>query len=119
MPFIQIMALSKLKEKYDIIKILPSIGFLYASLKEQIIRLKLKYLGMPLGPSYKAKSIWDGIMEKMECRLASWKMMYLSKGGRVTLIKSTLSNLPTYYLSLFLIPACVANCIEKLQQDFL
>jgi hypothetical protein len=26
----------------------------------------LKYLGMPLGDSYKAKSIWDGILEKME-----------------------------------------------------
>jgi hypothetical protein len=45
--------------------------------------------------------------------------MYLSKGGRVTLIKSSLSNLPTYFLSLFPIPATVANHIEKLQQDFL
>ena len=45
--------------------------------------------------------------------------MYLSKGGRVTLIKSTLSNLPTYFLSLFPIPASMANRIEKLQRDFL
>ena len=45
--------------------------------------------------------------------------MYLSKGGRVTIIKSTLSNLPTYFLSLFSIPAAVANCIEKFQRDFL
>jgi hypothetical protein len=45
--------------------------------------------------------------------------MYLSKGGRVTLIKSTLSNLPTYFLSTFSIPASVANRIEKLQRDFL
>lgn len=45
--------------------------------------------------------------------------MYLSKGGRVTLIKSTLSNLPTYFLSLFLIHASVANHIEKLHRDFL
>jgi hypothetical protein len=35
-------------------------------------------------------------------------MLYLSKGGRLTLIKSTLSNLPTYYLSLF-----------PIQRDFL
>jgi len=79
----------------------------------------LKYLGMPIGAFYKAKSIWDGIVEKMERRLASSKMMYLSKGSKVTLIKSSLSNLPTYYLSLFPIPVCVANRIEKLQQDFL
>ena len=45
--------------------------------------------------------------------------MYLYKGGRVTLIKSTLSNLPTYFLSLFLIPASVANRIKKLRRDFL
>lgn len=41
------------------------------------------------------------------------------KGGRVTLIKSTLSNLPTYYMSLFPIPVCVDARIEKLQRDFL
>jgi hypothetical protein len=71
--------------------------------------LFMKYLGILLGASYNAKSIWNGIVEKMECRLASWKRMYLSKGGRVTVIKSTLSNLPTYLLSLFPIPASVAN----------
>jgi hypothetical protein len=44
--------------------------------------------------------------------------MYLSKGGRVALIKSTLSNLPTY-MSLFSLPAGVVNRIEKIQLDFL
>lgn len=33
--------------------------------------LPLKYLGMPLGASYKAKSIWDSIVEKIERRLVS------------------------------------------------
>ena len=47
--------------------------------------------------------------------------MYLSKGGRVTLIKSTLSNIPTYYLSFFFfsIPTSVAQRLEKIQRDFL
>ena len=45
--------------------------------------------------------------------------MYLSKGGHLTLIKSTLSNLPTYFMFLFPIPAAVAYRMEKLQQDFL
>lgn len=52
-----------------------------------------------LGASFKAKSIWDGLIEKIKRRLASWKRMYLSKGGRVTLIKSTIFNLPSYFLS--------------------
>ena len=38
-----------------------------------------------------------------------------SKGGRLTLLKSTLSSLPTYYLSLFTIPSHVANKLEKIQ----
>ena len=38
----------------------------------------------------------------MERRLAGWKRMYLFKGGCLMLMKSTLSNVPTYYLSLFL-----------------
>ena len=76
--------------------------------------LAMKYLGLPLGANFKDKSIWNPIVEKMERKLAGWKRLYLSKGGRVTLIKSTLSNLPTYFLSLFPILASVANRIEKL-----
>ena len=71
--------------------------------------LPMKYLGLPLGAKFKDKTIWNPILEEIEQRLAGWKRLYLSKGGRVTLIKSTLSNLPTYILSLFPIPAIVAN----------
>jgi hypothetical protein len=45
--------------------------------------------------------------------------MYLSTDERITLIKSTLFNLPTYFMSLFFLPAGVANHIGKLQQDSL
>ena len=37
----------------------------------------------------------------------------------MTLLKSTLSNLSTYYLSLFTIPSHVVNKLEKIQRDFL
>ena len=76
----------------------------------------IAFLGMVLNINVTS---WNPILEKMERKLASWKKLYLSKGGRVTLIKSTLSNLPTYFLSLFLIPASVANRIARLQRDFL
>ena len=81
--------------------------------------LPMKYLGLPLGASFKSKNIWNPIVERMERRLAGWKRMYLSKGGRLTLIKSTLSSLPTYFLSLFPIPAAVAKRIDKIQRNFL
>jgi hypothetical protein len=56
--------------------------------------------------------IWNPIIEGMERRLAGWKRLYHSKGGKVTLIKSTLSSLPTYFLSLLLVG--VAKRLEKL-----
>jgi len=81
--------------------------------------LPAKYLGLALGTSYKSTHIWDGVVEKIEHCLASWKRMYLSKGGRVALVKSTLANVPTYFLSLFHLPRSVAARLEKLQWDFL
>jgi hypothetical protein len=57
------------------------------------------------GNFYKAKSIWNGVIEKIDSRLASWKMMYLSKGGRVTLIKSTLFQF-TYVFHVLLSSPC-------------
>jgi hypothetical protein len=48
----------------------------------------------------------------MECRLAGWKKLYLSKGGR--LIESTFSNLPNYYLSSLPILVGGTNRLEKL-----
>lgn len=64
-------------------------------------------------------SIWDGIVERFERRLVGWKIIYLSKRGRLMLIRSTISSLPTYFLTLFPISLLVANNLEKLQRDFL
>jgi len=45
--------------------------------------------------------------------------MYLSKGGRFTLIKSVLSSIPTHFLSLFPLPSSVANKLEAIKRNFL
>ena len=74
----------------------------------------MNYLGLPLGVSFKLQSIWNPIVERMERRLAGRKQLYLSKGGHLTLIKSILSNLPTYFLSLFPLPIFVAKRTEKI-----
>ena len=59
------------------------------------------------------------MIERVSQRLDGWKMVYLSLGGRITLIHSCLSHIPSYFLYLFKIPASVAGKIEKLQRDFL
>ena len=81
--------------------------------------LPILYLGLPLGSRFKDKASWNGVVEKSIRTLTSWKGMYLSKGGRIALIKSTLSNLPTYLLSILHIPATVAKRIEWIQCGFL
>ena len=101
------------------IGVVTDLGALADLLYCRISSLLLQYLGMPLGASYKALSIWTSIIEKIERRSAEWQKMYLSKGGRLTLLKSTLSSLPTYYLFLFPIPVNVAKRIKRLQRNFL
>ena len=81
--------------------------------------LPIVYLGLPLRAHHKASSTWDGVEERMRRRLAQWKRQYISKGGKITLIKSTLASIPIYLLSLIRIPKSVAKRIEKLQRDFL
>ena len=77
------------------------------------------YLGLPLGAPNKNTSMWDGVEEKVRRRLALWKRQYISKGGRLILIKSTMASMPLYQMSLFHMPKSVVRRLEKLQRDFL
>ena len=48
-----------------------------------------------------------------------WKRWYISKGGRLTLIRNTLSSLPVYFISLLFFPRKVRLRLKKIQKDFL
>ena len=107
------------KSKLVPIGVVHNIDVLVGMLDCRQSSLPLRYLGLPLGAKFKELSIWNPILEKMERRLVGWKRLNLSKGGKVTLIKSTLSSLPKYFLSLMPLPGKVANHMEKLQRGFL
>ncbi|RVW81753.1 putative ribonuclease H protein [Vitis vinifera] len=81
--------------------------------------LPSQYLGLPLGAPNRASYTWDGVEERVRRRLALWKQQYISKGGRVTLIKSTLASMSIYQMSIFRMPKVVARKLEKVQRDFL
>ena len=76
-------------------------------------------LGLPLGANHKSLGAWDSVEERFRKMLASWKIQYISKGGRLTLIYSTLSNLPIYYLFLFRMPQKVCARLKRIQRQFL
>lgn len=61
----------------------------------QVERLPYTYLGLPLGTSFKLLAMWDVV--------------------EVTLIRSTLSNLSIYYMSLLVIPRRENLKLEKIQ----
>ena len=57
------------------------------------------YLGLPLGAKFKDKSIGEPVVKRFEKKLFGWRANYLSKGGRLTLIRSVfLAFLLTSYL---------------------
>ena len=47
------------------------------------------------------------------------KWQYISKDGRITLICSSLSNLPIYFMSILHLPRVVRMRLERIQRDFL
>ncbi|RVW48469.1 putative ribonuclease H protein [Vitis vinifera] len=81
--------------------------------------LPSQYLGLPLGAPNRALLCGMGWKRGVRRRLALWKRQYISKGGRITLIKSTLASMPIYQMSIFRMPKIVAKRIEKVQRDFL
>ena len=48
-----------------------------------------------------------------------WKCQYISKGGRITLIRNTLSSLPIYLMSILHLPRVVRMRLEQIQRGFL
>jgi len=77
------------------------------------------YLGLPVGGTHKRSVFWNGVIEKVQARLSRWKERSLSMAGRICLIRSVLSSIPLFFMSLFIMPIGVARKLIKLQRDFL
>ena len=117
-------ALSGLRINLDKRVILPvgevdNLNQLVSGLGCRVGSLPSSYFRLPLRYKVNSSRVWERIEEKFRRRLAAWKRQYISKGGRLTLIRSTLSNMPIYLLSLLRMPKSVKNRLEKIQRDFL
>ncbi|KAJ0946971.1 putative RNA-directed DNA polymerase [Helianthus annuus] len=77
------------------------------------------YLGIPIGANMKRAKFWKPVIDKFASRLSKWKARHLSFAGRMTLAKSVLGSLPSYYLSLFAAPKGVIKKLEKIRRDFI
>ena len=107
--FLWFEAISGLKVNRDKSEVIPArrvdtLENIISVLGCRIGKLPSSYLGFPLGAPFKSSRVWDLVEERFRKRLSLWNRQYLSKGRRLTLIKSTLSSLPIYLISLFVIP---------------
>ncbi|GJR57534.1 RNA-directed DNA polymerase, eukaryota [Tanacetum coccineum] len=76
------------------------------------------YLGVKVGMSNSKRKSWDEVIGKISARLSKWKIKTLSIGGRLTLIKSVLTSLPLYHMSIYKAPMGVLRDMESFRMIF-
>ncbi|GFS46003.1 hypothetical protein Acr_00g0099500 [Actinidia rufa] len=96
----------------SLIKICNTKGILKCKARD----FPLTYLGLLLGANPRRINTWNLIVDRFKKKLALWKRNRISIGGRISLIKSALSNLAIYFMSLFKMPITVAQELEKIQR---
>lgn len=72
----------------------------------------LKYLGFNLKPTCQRIADWVWLVAKLEKRLTGWSLRYLSRAGRLVLIKYVLEATPVFWMALAWIPR---NILGRLQ----
>ncbi|MFS7926579.1 putative RNA-directed DNA polymerase [Helianthus anomalus] len=77
-----------------------------------------KHLVLMVGANMNLVRNWKSVVEVFRNRLSLWKAKTLSYGGRITLIKSVLNSLPTYYLLLYKAPIQVLDSLDKIRRVF-
>lgn len=76
---------------------------------------KEKHLGIPIASGRDIKVAAEEIIEKVKQCLQGWKMKSLSQAGRVTLITSVASSIPSYQASSLILPPQI--CSENFGGD--
>eukprot|EP00253_Pinus_taeda_P008879 PITA_08879 len=85
----------------------------------QSLEVPFKYLGFWLKPVVYKKEDWNWLIAKIESRITHWSFRWLSRAGRLTLIKSVLSAIPVYWAALTWIPKGVMEKIRRICCRFL
>jgi len=79
----------------------------------------LSYLGFHLKPNKYTKRDWLWLLKKLENRLKIWSHKWLSRAGRLVLVKAVLEAIPVYWMSLAWIPKGTLEAVRKICFRFL
>ncbi|GKB73439.1 RNA-directed DNA polymerase, eukaryota, reverse transcriptase zinc-binding domain protein, partial [Tanacetum coccineum] len=63
-------------------------------------------------------SNWNDILQKFVSKLSPWKARILCVGGRLSLVKSVLGNLHTYYMSIYMMSVSIQKKLESMRNNF-
>jgi hypothetical protein len=69
------------------------------------IPARAKYLGIPLFLHKRKKDSFIELKDRIFSKITGWKAKLLSHAARTTLVKSVANAIPTYIMSLFLLPS--------------
>ncbi|GKF04295.1 RNA-directed DNA polymerase, eukaryota, reverse transcriptase zinc-binding domain protein [Tanacetum coccineum] len=89
------------------------VDFAAANIGCMTLKSPLSYLGVKVGGRMKCTNSWEEIINKLLNRLSKWNMKTLSIGGPLTLLKSVLSSMPIYYMSMFKVPKQLISWINN------
>lgn len=78
-----------------------------------------RYLGLQLHTRPLQKIHIQPLVEKIGQRLTGWKGQLLNRAGRLTLVTSVLSSMPTYHMSIFPLAKWARKQIDKIRRSFL
>jgi len=79
----------------------------------------LKYLGLRLKVDRYKLTDWIWLITKVEKRINIWCHRFLSRAGRLILIKVVLEATPVFWMSLAWIPMGILSRIQKVCSHFL
>lgn len=85
----------------------------------QLKEFPCSYLGLPLHIRKLRRLDVQPLIDRFAARLPTWKGKLLNKTGRAVLIKSTLSALPTYHLTVFPLKKWAKKKMDKICRAFL
>lgn len=71
------------------------------------------YLGLPNVVGRNKTRVFGFLKEKMKNRVHSWKELWISQAGREVLIKTVAQAMPTYAMSMFLLPNDITKDFER------
>lgn len=91
---------------------------LASSLGVQLMERDAIYLGFPLFMNRAPTTSYNFLVQKIEKKLQGWKENLLSHAGREVLIKSSLASIPSYHMSLGILPQRTIYSMEKYMRNF-